>query len=238
MQHRGVIVRRSADAAIRHVIFDLDGTLVDSCAVCVDILSDILIERGSSRSIDPIGARSYMSRGGLDMVTGLLAEASCDPHVDLADFRARYQARRTPVSTLFPGVAKGIQQLHAAGLTLSICSNKPQGLCEKVLEDTGLADYFTVVIGGQPGLRAKPAPDLLDAVLSRLDCAIDECLFVGDSDLDHDVASAIGMSFHFMTYGYAENGWVPQHGLSFDCFSTMAGTILAPAPASVMYLHA
>lgn len=238
MQYRGVMAGGATDTVIRHVIFDLDGTLVDSCAVCVDILSDILAERGSARTIDPVGARSYMSRGGLDMVTALLAEATRDPQADLADFRARYQVRRTSIDTLFPGVTEGIRRLHAAGVTLSICSNKPQGLCEKVLEDTGLADYFTVVIGGRPELRAKPAPDLLDAVLDRLGCTVEECLFVGDSELDHAVAVAAGMPFHFMTYGYAESGWVPQHGASFDCFATMTGTILAPALPPVLRVHA
>lgn len=242
MQHYGVIAGGSTDTPIRHVIFDLDGTLVDSCAVCVDILSDMLIERGSLRMIDPIGARAYMSRGGLDMVAALLGEATSDPHADLADFRARYSVRKTPIDTLFPGVADCIRRLHAAGFTLSICSNKPQGLCDQVLADTGLAGYFAVVVGGQSDLRAKPAPDLLDAVLTRLGCGAEECLFVGDSELDHAVALAASMPFHFLTYGYAEPDWVPQYGTSFDCFSEMTSTILSSAgvqgPASIMRVDA
>lgn len=212
---------------IRHVIFDLDGTLVDSCAVCVDILSDILAERGSDHAIDPVGARSYMSRGGQDMVAGLLGPACTDPAADLADFRARYQVRRTPVETLFPGVAAGLQQLQDTGLILSICSNKPQALCDKVLEDTGLADHFALVVGGQGGLRPKPAPDLLDTVLAGLDATPDECLFVGDSELDHQVAHEAGIPFHFLSYGYAEQGWVPEDAMTFDAFPALTETILA-----------
>ncbi len=212
---------------VGHIIFDLDGTLVDSCAVCVDILSEILVERGSVRVIDPVGARTYMSRGGLDMVSGLLGDACSDPAADLADFRARYQVRRTPEDTLFPGVADGLAQLREAGLTLSICSNKPQALCEKVLADTGLAEHFVVVVGGQAGLRPKPAPDLLQAVLDRIDHPPEACLFVGDSELDHAVAVAANMPFHFMTYGYAEPGWVLEQGSAFDCFPTMTQAILS-----------
>ncbi|WP_322966113.1 HAD family hydrolase [Sphingomonas fuzhouensis] len=217
----------SDSPSISHVIFDLDGTLVDSCAVCIDILSEIITERGSVQSIDPIGARTYMSRGGLDMVSGLLGDACGDPAEDLAEFRARYQVRQTPVETLFPGVSDGLARLRDAGLTLSICSNKPQILCEKVLEDTGLAHHFTVVIGGQHGMRPKPAPDLLHAVLSHVDHPPEACLFVGDSELDHAVAVAANIPFHFMTYGYAEPGWAPEQGVAFHCFQTMVNAILA-----------
>lgn len=217
----------SETPSVGHIIFDLDGTLVDSCAVCVDILSEILVERGSAQAIDPVGARTYMSRGGLDMVSGLLGDACSDPAADLAEFRARYQVRQTPVETLFPGVSDGLARLRDAGLSLSICSNKPQILCEKVLVDTGLADHFAVVVGGQAGLRPKPAPDLLYAVLEQIDQPADVCLFVGDSELDHAVAVAADMPFHFMTYGYAEPGWVLEQGVAFDCFQTMTSAILA-----------
>ena len=230
MLHERLNPSGSDIAPIGHVIFDLDGTLVDSCAVCVDILSEILVERGSLQSIDPVGARTYMSRGGLDMVSGLLGDACRDPVADLADFRARYQVRQTPVDTLFSGVSEGLAQLRAAGLTLSICSNKPQSLCEKVLADTGLADHFTVVVGGQAGLRPKPAPDLLHALLNRIDHPPEACLFVGDSELDHAVALSAGIPFHFLSYGYAEPGWTLTQGTAFDCFRSMTRAILSRMP--------
>jgi phosphoglycolate phosphatase len=220
---------------LRHVIFDLDGTLVDSCAVCVDILSEILAERGATAAIDRVGARAYMSRGGQDMVAALLGAACRDPAADLLDFRSRYQQRHTSSETLFPGVAAGLAQLRAAGLTLSICSNKPQELCEKVLADLGLAGHFAVVVGGRPGLRPKPAPDLLEAVLNALDTTPDACLFVGDSELDHAVAIAARMPFHFMTYGYAEAGWVFEGGEAFGCFDTMTRAILSPLPVAIVH---
>lgn len=214
---------------IRHIIFDLDGTLVDSCGICVSILSAMIADRGVAHSIDPVGARQHMSRGGRDMVAALLGPACVDPDADLTDFRARYTRHDTPVDSLYPGVAEGLEQLHDLGLELAICSNKPQALCEKVLEDTGLAPYFRVVVGGQPGLRPKPAPDLLTAVSERLGCAPEHCVYVGDSELDHDVARAAGMAFCFMTYGYAQPFWAPEAGESFDCFPSLAMAIAARA---------
>jgi phosphoglycolate phosphatase len=212
---------------IRHLIFDLDGTLLDSCGPYVAILNAMLAERQSSYRIDPVGARPYMSGGGLHLVTGLLGAHCVDPDADLADFRARLVASPTLPSALFEGVAEGVAALHAGGFRLAICSNKPQHLCEKVLADVGLAEHFDVIVGSRDGLRPKPAPDLLQAVLDGFGCAAGECLYVGDSDLDHDVAEAFGMPFHFMTYGYAEPGWAPRLGERHNSFAMLVAAIRA-----------
>ena len=211
---------------IRCVIFDLDGTLVDSCAICVDILSGMLAERGSDRVIDADVARSLMSLGGQQMITVLLGSDCGDPALELAEFRERYQALTTPPESLYPGVADSLLRLYNAGLSLAICSNKPQNLCEQVLRDTGISNLFDFVVGSRDGLRSKPAPDLLIETLTGLNAASHECLFVGDSDLDYKIARNCGMPFAFMTYGYAADGWLPDEADCFDCFSTMAGTLL------------
>ena len=210
-----------------HMIFDLDGTLVDSCATCVAILTEMRAERGVHEAIDPVVARKYMSRGGTQMVAALLGPVCVDPVDDLADFRQRYRQRDTPVETLFPGVMGGLNRLHSRGITLAICSNKPQALCDKVLDDTGLAPFFASVVGGRPDLRPKPEADLLHAVLSDLDADARNCLFVGDSELDHRVAQAAVMPFVFMTYGYADEAWAPGNCDIFDCFETMTSMVVA-----------
>lgn len=212
---------------IRHIIFDLDGTLVDSNAVCVQILSDMLVDRGFDPAINPVVARAFMSRGGVDMVAGLLGDACTDPAADLAEFRARYQQHTTPPETLFPGVSEGLSRLQAAGYVLSICSNKPQVLCDQVLADTNLADHFEIVVGGRAGLQPKPAPDLLDVVLGALGAGPEECLYVGDSELDHAVARNAEVPFHFVSYGYAAAGWVPDACATHACFPSLIDTIVA-----------
>lgn len=211
---------------IRHIIFDLDGTLIDSNIVCVQILSEMLAARGVHDGINPVVARAFMSRGGVDMVAGLLGDACIDPAADLAEFRARYQRHPTPPETVFPGVSQGLRRLRSAGYVLSICSNKPQVLCDQVLAETDLAEHFAVVVGGRAGLRAKPAPDLLDAVLGELGAVPEECLYVGDSELDHAVAQSASMPFHFMTYGYAAADWVPEACATHACFPSLIDTIV------------
>jgi phosphoglycolate phosphatase len=215
-------------ASVRNcIIFDLDGTLVDSNAVCVGILQAMLEERGSDRRIDLGESARHMSLGGERMVSALLGQECGNPAAELAEFRDRYARTLTPHHSLFEGVRSGLEHLRSVGLELAICSNKPISLCTKVLEDTGLAPLFGVIVGGQVGMRPKPAPDLLDATLLQLCVPADQCIFVGDSELDHDAASDAAIPFCFMRYGYAKPGWEPDHGESFDSFSSLVEHLLA-----------
>ncbi len=219
---------------IRQIIFDLDGTLVDSCAVCVQILGDMLADRDSDHAIDPVAARPWMSLGGAAMVAALLGPACVDPEKDIMEFRARYRETVTPSSALFPGVAMGLTHFRDAGFSLSICSNKPQELCEQVLRDTGLRSLFGPVVGLRTGLRAKPELDLLHATLDALRATPSECVYVGDSEIDHEVAGKAGMPFVFMSYGYAKPDYRCE-GESFECFRTMSQAVttrIAPACAA------
>jgi phosphoglycolate phosphatase len=210
-----------------HLIFDLDGTLVDSCAICCEIVGTMLAARGSRQRIDAIAARSWMSIGGAKMIAALLGDDCGDPAAEIAEFRRIYAEKQTRPETLFPHVASGLARLRAAGHSLSICSNKPQNLVDKVLADTGIAPLFASVVGQRPDLRPKPAPDMLDTVLAELGASCQECLFIGDSELDHQVAENAGMGFLFVTYGYAHADYVaPQD--SFDCFGALTERLLTP----------
>ena len=211
---------------IEHVIIDLDGTLVDSCGICVEILNEMLLERGFSHEIDYNAARPLMSCGGVSMVSALLGSAASDPVSDLEDFRRRYRGIKTPPEALFPGVALGLAKMQNAGLRLSICSNKPQDLCEAVLSQTGIDHYFEAVVGGAPGLNPKPCLDLLNLVMEKTGAASFNSIFIGDSDLDYAVSLAAGIPFVLMTYGYGELGWQPEGSQSFSSFSEL-GAMLA-----------
>ena len=210
-----------------NLIFDLDGTLIDSNAICVAILQEMLDERGGGATIVLAEAAQHMSRGGAHMVAALLGESCHDPDLDLQEFRERYARRLTPSDSIFGGVTQGLARLAEAGYGLAICSNKPQNLCLKVLEDTALLPFFDVVIGGRPGLRTKPAPDMLEAVVRELDADVSCCAYIGDSEIDHRVATDVGMSFCYMTYGYGEPGWLPQSTWIFDHFNHLTAALVS-----------
>ncbi len=209
----------------RHIIFDLDGTLVDSSPVCCDILNQMRWERGGEDVIDAIAARPWMSVGGTQMVAALLGSLSRDLEDDIVEFRKRYALVRSSPKTLFPHVRHGLSKMKDAGFVLSICSNKPQNLVENVLRDTGIMNFFDGVMGQREGLRPKPAPDMLYSLLDEISADPQKCIFVGDSGIDHQVASRVGMDFLFVTYGYAETDYRwPQ--LSFDSFRSLTEAVI------------
>lgn len=216
------------------IIFDLDGTLVDSCSVCTGILQDMITARGHHHVIDADYARGFMSRGGEAMVAALLGPAGLDPALDLREFRERYAETTTCTQALFAGVPEGLSQLAGAGHTMAICSNKPQQLCDKVLSDTGLHEYFAVVVGGRPGIPPKPAPDLLDLALAELRADRAACVYVGDSELDHQTAAARSIPFHFLTYGYADTAWQPVDCFVHDHFGALTQALASSATELAM----
>lgn len=223
---------------IQLAVLDLDGTLLDSASQCAAIVNGMLSERASAVRVGMQDARRLVSGGAQQLVSTLLGDSRGDPDRDLAEFRARYAAEPTPESSLFPGVREGLIDLHRAGVTLALCSNKPQQLCEKVLWDLDLAVYFDAIVGSSPDLRCKPDPAHIDRAIELAGGARSASCYVGDSELDYLVAKHAGVPFIFVTYGYAEAGLDPTGALRADGFAAVpflvAQLLSAAQPADVV----
>lgn len=206
---------------MRNIIFDLDGTLVDSAPLIAEIINEMLRERGSHRVVAASEAQAYLTKGGAQLVTALLGSASDEIADDLARFRSLYVARPTPAECLFPGVGDGLRALSQLGVRMAICSNKPQELCDKIAADLTLGAHCAVVVGSVAGVPLKPAADLAQLALAQLGAAPGECLFVGDSEVDHQTAANAGIPFLFVTYGYAEPGATIDALARFDRFDEL-----------------
>ncbi len=212
---------------LEHVIFDLDGTLVDSVTTSTEIINMMLASRGCNTPIGDAMVRPYVSVGAAPMMAALLGEFCTDPELDILEFRRCYAELPTPEKALFPGVVEGLAALQDAGLELAICSNKPQNLCEKVLRETGILGLFQTVVGGRPGVPAKPAPDLLNMVLHRCGATSSTSLFVGDSGIDEEVAASLGVSFAAVTYGYGGQEWASSQPDRYGDFDDLTFSILS-----------
>lgn len=206
---------------MKSIIFDLDGTLVDSAPLIAGILNEMLRERGSSRVLAASEAREYLTRGGAQLVTELLDSTCAEITLDLSRFRALYMARPTPAECLFPGVGDGLRALSQLGVRMAICSNKPQPLCDKIVADLALTPYCPIVVGSVAGVPLKPAPDLARLALAKLGAAPEECLYVGDSGVDRQTAENAGVPFLLVTYGYAEPGVAIDARARFDHFDQL-----------------
>lgn len=211
-----------------HIVFDLDGTLVDSAVHCAAILSEMLQERGSCRLVGRDDAAPHMSYGGPHLVTSLLAADCGDPAQELADFRSRLAARPTPTACLFPGVLEGLAALASAGFVLGVCSNKPQPLCDKIVDEVGLRPFVRSVVGGRPGLAPKPDRAMLDLNLTKMAGSTGQALLIGDSEVDHALAGAADIPFWLVSYGYPGAGWKAQADARFDRFGDVVTALLAP----------
>ena len=186
----------------RHIIFDLDGTLIDSVRLTCAIIDTMLAERGAAHRADPARARAMDAVGGEAMIAAVMGSYCHDPAADIAEFRARHAMAATPPDLAFAGVADTLATLGRAGLAMAICSNKPQPLCENILHDLGLAPHFSVIIGSRPGLPRKPAPDAALLALAGLQAGAAQALYVGDSVVDARTAAAAGLPLALAGWGY------------------------------------
>lgn len=184
------------------ILLDLDGTLIDSASICAAIAGAMRASRGfGPASVDR--ARSLVSHGAEALVRGLLAEAAAHSDDDLAEFRAQYASLPTPADSLFPGVRDGLDRIAARGIAMAICSNKPQNLCDKIVDDLDLRGYFSAVVGASSALPCKPAPHMALHAIRTGGGESRRCAYIGDSDVDYWTARNAGIPVVLVTYGYS-----------------------------------
>ncbi len=193
---------------IRAVLFDLDGTLIDTApdlhaAVCAML-------RDFGHAALPLSTvRSYVGRGVSDLVKRSLAaslevpEGAAPPDA-LASFRRHYAEENGRNATLYPGVREGLNALRERALPMAVITNKTAAFTLPLLKQMDIADYFSVVISGDSLPKLKPDPLPLIWVCGRLDVSPEEALFVGDSINDFRAARAAGCPVFLLPYGYNE----------------------------------
>jgi phosphoglycolate phosphatase len=194
------------------VVWDLDGTLVDSAADIAASLNRLLGENGLA-SLDSGRIRNMIGEGVAVLIRrGFEAHDITPGGERLAGLVERFLAIYSEIATastrLFPGARKALQTLSDAGLRQAICTNKPEAITRQVLAGLGIADCFDVVIGGDTLPRNKPDPLPLRIALEGLDVTPEQSLMVGDSAIDVQTAHAAGVSVAFVTFGYGPG---PSH---------------------------
>jgi phosphoglycolate phosphatase len=187
----------------RLLIFDLDGTLVDSRA---DLAEGINHMRGHY-GLEPLPLETiagYIGNGVRKLVTRSLQGAEVDVDEALQINKDYYNAHLTVHTSLYEGVAEGIRQLAAAGHTLAVLTNKPGDPSRTILRHFGLEDAFLGIIGGGDIDGLKPEPDGILRFLELSGTAPEEAWMVGDHYTDLAVAENAGVQSAFVQYGFGE----------------------------------
>lgn len=196
----------TAAATPRAVIFDLDGTLVDSVPDIHAATAAFLAERGH-QPLDLATITGFVGNGVpvlLERVLRAVGEAA-DPEslqAALPRFNVIYGAAPSALSRLYPGVAETLETLAAAGYALGICTNKPEGPARQLLADLGIDGFFTALTGGDTLAARKPDPALLRHTAGRLAVDLAAVAYVGDSEVDAATAAAAEVPFLLFTEGY------------------------------------
>lgn len=186
------------------VVFDLDGTLIDSAPLITDLINAMLADRGAGRRVTIAETRPHVVAGGRRAVAALLGDHAGDPDLAMAEFRERYAATPTPAGSLYPGAGRALAALAGAGFGLAVWSNKAQELCDKVIAELGLRPLFGAVVGTGPATPLKPDPRGLDLALAGAGGGRAACCYVGDSEVDYEVARLAAVPMVMMTHGYGD----------------------------------
>lgn len=186
------------------MVFDLDGTLIDSAPDMHRAVNLMLADLGCS-PLTLADIRSMVGDGASALIARALAARQCvsaDPTKALAQFLEHYEDEPTTFTRAFPGVAATLGRLQAFGLTLAVCTNKPTRLTAMILERLELAPFFARVLAGDSMPFRKPDPRALMEVINGFGTPKAATIMVGDSEVDAATAHAAGVPFVLMTYGY------------------------------------
>ncbi|NQV83522.1 MAG: phosphoglycolate phosphatase [Rhodospirillales bacterium] len=189
------------------LIFDLDGTLIDSAPdVCASV--NRVLEADGRRALSPEETKEMIGWGGrvlLEKALALTGDAGTPEDIDraLEAFLVTYAEHPADHTTVFPGVIEALQHFKDAGFKMAICTNKPTATTPPVLTAMGLDGFFDVVTCGDAVPFSKPDGRHVLACAEQLGVAPDTVVMVGDSENDIHAAVDAGVRSICVTFGYA-----------------------------------
>ena len=188
------------------IVFDLDGTLIDSVGDIQAALNKMLARAGYGPLCKDL-VTSFVGKGSSNLVTrvidhvGLPNDAASHTNY-LREFLDIYTSAPAKFTTVFDQVHKVLTDLQLSGIALGLCTNKPEEAAGVVLKEFGLTAFFGSIVGGDRLSSRKPDPAMLNLVMREL--GVERCLFVGDSEVDVATAKAVGVPIALFTQGYRQ----------------------------------
>ncbi|SMX34046.1 HAD-IA family hydrolase [Actibacterium lipolyticum] len=191
---------------MRTVIFDLDGTLADTSRDLIAAANACFDGLGLGAPLDPAQDQSTAFHGGRAMLK--LGFERVRPNWTDADIDAQhpillasYADNIDRHTVLYPGALDAVVQLRDAGFAVGICTNKPEGLAETLMQRLGVRDHFASLVGADTLPVRKPDPAPYRAAVDRAGGAIERSILIGDTVTDRETARAAGVPCALVTFG-------------------------------------
>jgi len=195
-------------APVRTVVFDLDGTLVDTAPDLVTALNFVLDREGmpplplaSARNMIGAGARRMIERG---LEADGRAASVADIDRMTKDFVAYYADHIAEGSRPFDGLEAALDDLSGRGFQFAVCTNKLEWLSKKLLDELGLSARFSAICGADTFGISKPDPAILQQTVARAGGVLSSTIMVGDAGPDIGVARRAGVPVIGVEFGYTE----------------------------------
>ncbi len=194
------------------IIFDMDGTVLDTLDDLTDALNHALARKGYPLR-DRQEVRRFLGNGIRRMVELGVPEGTGEEDVrETVDiFMEYYQVHCADRTCPYPGILQLMERLRREGYMTALVSNKEDGAVQELCRQhfPGLLDY---AVGEKPGVRRKPYPDTALAALKELRVSAAEAVYVGDSEVDLETARNAGMDVIAVTWGFRDRDWLLERG--------------------------
>ena len=184
------------------ILFDMDGTLMNTLEDMADSVNAILRQLGhAERSLDEV--RAFVGNGAEMLVRRAMPDGSSEAEIAhaLALYQAHYEAHCREKTRPYDGILPLLEELHRAGKRIAVVSNKPEGAL-RTLCDEYFAGLVKVVSGDMPGRRRKPWPDMVDAALEKMSADRNDAVYVGDSEVDVQTGKNAGLPVIGVSWGF------------------------------------
>jgi phosphoglycolate phosphatase len=194
-------------AGIRALIFDLDGTLIDS-GLDLALAVSATIQKMGRATLNHQQIFGYVGRGAQHLITQALGPAATEAEcrAGLAYFLTYYREHMLDNTVTYPGVREGLAALE--GLPMAVLTNKPVRFSRQLLEGLGLARYFRYIYGGNSFRTKKPDPAGMQTLLRDFGAAPADAMLIGDSDVDVQTARNSGTWACGVSYGLGSAGFI------------------------------
>jgi len=188
---------------VRALIFDLDGTLIDSKRDLIHSVNAMLLEMGrEKRNEETISG--YIGHGAPLLVSRALGGNAKEEEMRraLGFFLAYYEEHKLDTTCAYPGVAETVAELSRKQLPMAVLTNKPVRISVRILEALSLAKHFRVIYGGNSFETKKPDPFGANTILREFGAAPKQAMVVGDSEVDVQTARNAGAIAVAVNYGF------------------------------------